>query len=106
MLRKINEVLNDQGIEFLTIFLKENAYGVNCGDRIIINLLQCLVPTIIHECLHEIYPDLCESKILTLEAAVYDIMTVRQKRKIFDDFMRRVNDGTKKKKALSARRKR
>ena len=97
MHRKILKVLNDQEITFCTAFIKEEVYGLNEGDSITINLLTCLVPTICHEILHELYPELSEREILTMEKVVYSHLTMKQKISIYRKFMGRCINGEKEK---------
>lgn len=98
MYKKIMKVLNDPEITFTTVLMKEPYYGINEGDTISINLIQTLVPTITHEILHELYPELSERKILLLEEVVFGQMTFAQKRAIYKKFMARCIDATKEKK--------
>jgi hypothetical protein len=60
------------------------------GSRILVNVIDLIVPTIVHECLHEIFPQKEEKDILRLERRLVYILSRTQKRNIFNLWLERV----------------
>lgn len=100
MIDRIYRVLNDNEIEFTVEFPPNDPkdgsltlglhFDRDVGNKIVVNVIDNLIPTIIHECLHEILPHKEEKEICKLEINVCNILSRTQKRNIFNLWLRRV----------------
>jgi len=55
-------------------------------DEITIDYRKELIPTLIHEIMHCLHPDWCETKVLTKEREVVNAMSLRQCKNILRRF--------------------
>lgn len=97
MLRKIRNTLLDDSIEWHFNWLPEGWFGLYEGDKITISP-SCLIPTIIHECLHNIDSKLSEAKVERLSYQIYHQLTQRQRKNLILAFFWRTNHVKKEKK--------
>lgn len=97
MLRRIRNTLLDESIEWTMEWLPDGWFGLYEGDKIVISPA-CLIPTIIHECLHAIDDKLSEAKVERLSYEIYHQLTQRQKKNLILAFFWRTNNVKKEKK--------
>src|SRR3989339_225748 len=53
-------------------------WGETDWKQIILHPKRPLLPTFIHECLHNFYPDLCETGVTKLENQIFSKLTIKQ----------------------------
>jgi hypothetical protein len=102
MLRKIRNTLLDENVEWKIQWLQEGWLGLYEGDKITINIFDCILPTIIHECLHHINDKWTEREVERMSYAIYQMMSPRQRKHLITLFFWRTN-GQKKKGAKKTR---
>jgi hypothetical protein len=98
MLKKIREVVKDSAVKIDFCFSEREQYGIIDGNEVSINLLKCLLPTMIHEVLHFLYPLYDEEVILEMEATVYESLSYQQKINLFQLFVEGGNKNGRNKK--------
>jgi hypothetical protein len=81
-MKKILHLLKKNKVVVEFGFWGTKTMGEQLDDDITINLIHCLAPTIIHECLHYLFPDKKEKQILTLENSYIRRLTYRQQANI------------------------
>ena len=81
-MRKILPLLKKDKLKVEFGFWGTKTMGEQLDDEITINLIHCLAPTIIHECLHFLFPEKKENQILKLEDYYVRHLTYRQKANI------------------------
>lgn len=57
---------------------QKEKHGKTDYETISLNPKFSLLPTFVHECLHNFHPNLCESKIGDLENQIFSKLTIRQ----------------------------
>jgi hypothetical protein len=69
--------------------------GTYCENTITINLIACLLPTVIHEIIHHLHPDWSEDKVVIHEDSLYQNLSFRQKKHLLTLFLWRIANGKK-----------
>jgi hypothetical protein len=103
--KEVLRVLKDPEVRFELCFMPRDNYGTIEAGTVKINLLKCLLPTLIHECLHHLYELYDEDTILDMEQTVYDMLSHKEKIQLLNLLMERATNGQKtsplKKEAIS-----
>jgi hypothetical protein len=99
-IRKIMKVLRDEDNDFRMSHVQDMDKGIIlgfCGERdggnlICLNIIDIVMPTLVHELLHAAYPDWSEKKVERETDKFVYRLTRRQRRDIFARWMGRISE--------------
>lgn len=88
----VNQILSTLKNRFVSFKYGSSATDMGTyEDKVItINLIPCIVPTIIHEIIHHLHPDWEEERVEECEESLYDNMSYKTKKHILTMFLWRV----------------
>ena len=96
VLEKIVNVIKDKDYEFEICWIEKGIFGMIDGNRITINVFDSIIITLLHECLHAVYPLATEQQIESASWKVFRTLTPRRRRyliKIFEKRLAEANNG-------------
>ncbi len=91
-LSKAYKILNDYTYDFFLIKIQEKLgiEGMTNGEQIFIDPRGQLLPTVLHECLHEAFPTWSEDKVDKTEKFLSKNMSDKQQQNLLIKFSNRI----------------